>query len=51
MNNYKLNKMKTRRRILATVYEAMENFPVYEASLDGARHLVNGWTNNALSSS
>lgn len=38
MNNYKLNKMKTRRRILATVYEAMENFPVYEASLDGARH-------------
>lgn len=39
MDNYKLNKMKTRRRILTTVYEAMENFPVYEASLDGAR----GW--------
>ncbi|MCB0562966.1 MAG: serine hydrolase [Phaeodactylibacter sp.] len=39
MNNYKLNKMKTRRRILNTVYEAMENFPVYEVSLDGA----NGW--------
>ncbi len=39
MNNYKLNKMKTRRRILGTVYEAMENFQVFEASLDGAK----GW--------
>ncbi|MCB9294980.1 MAG: serine hydrolase [Lewinellaceae bacterium] len=39
MNNYKLNKMKTRRRILTAVYEAMENFPQYEAGLDGAvRH-------------
>ena len=33
MNNYKLNKMKTRRRILNTVYtRTMENFPVYGVS-------------------
>ncbi|MCB0588106.1 MAG: serine hydrolase, partial [Phaeodactylibacter sp.] len=37
MNNYKLNKMKTRRRILTTVYEAMENYPEYEAGLDGVQ--------------
>lgn len=36
MNNYKLNQMKTRRRILSIIYEAMENFPAGEAPPDGA---------------
>ena len=37
MNNYKLNKLKTRRRILSTVYEALDNFPAFgeDAEKDG----------------
>ncbi|MCB0568166.1 MAG: serine hydrolase [Phaeodactylibacter sp.] len=37
MHNYKLNKLKTRRRILSTIYEAMDNFPGFgeEAQQDG----------------
>lgn len=37
MNNYRLNKMKTRRRILSTIYDALDNFPGFgeEAAPDG----------------
>jgi len=35
MNNYKLNQMKTRRRILSAIYEAMDNFPAHEVNVDG----------------
>ena len=32
MNNYRLNKLRTRRRILSTVYEAIRTYP-YISSL------------------
>jgi beta-N-acetylhexosaminidase len=41
MNNYKLNKLRTRDRILETIYEAIDNFPAF-----GLEHELGEWVNN-----
>jgi len=37
MNNYKLNKLRTRRRILSTVYEAIDQYQYFTALPTGSK--------------